>query len=385
MRYINLGDICNIKSSKRIYQSEYCEDGVPFYRGKEISQLQRNEELDIELFISRKRYEEIKEKYGVVNEGDLLITSVGTIGNTWISDNREFYYKDGNITQIENNPNINTKFLSYLFKSDIIKNQYLRGTSGTAQVALTIEKLKKLQVPEIELSKQNKIVKVLDKAQDIISKRKEQLEDLDELVKSRFIEMFGDPIKNPKNFELLTVDDVIEFQGGSQPDKKYFEYKKTDDNIRLIQIRDYKTDAYITYIPKSMSKRYCTADDIMIGRYGPPIFQILKGIEGSYNVALLKATPKMGNKEFIRQFLKQECLFNFLDGLSQRTAGQSGIDMPKLKSYPFPYPPIELQNEFEGFIKQVDKLKFEMEKSLKELEDNLNSLMQKAFKGELFN
>lgn len=96
----------------------------------------------------------------------------------------------------------------------------------------------------------------------------------------------------------------------------------------------------------------------MIGRYGPPIFQILKGIEGSYNVALMKATPKMGNKEFIRYFLKQECLFNYLDGLSQRTAGQSGIEMPALKAYPFPYPPIELQEKFEQFANQVDKSKF---------------------------
>ncbi|EOU1562875.1 TPA: restriction endonuclease subunit S [Clostridium perfringens] len=239
-----------------------------------------------------------------------------------------------------------------------------------------------LIIPDIDI--QNKIVKIIDKSQELIDNRKKQIEELDLLVKSKFIEMFGDPIKNQKNFPLMTVDDVIEFQGGSQPDKKYFEYKKTDDNIRLIQIRDYKTDAYVTYIPKSMSKRYCSADDIMIGRYGPPIFQILKGIEGSYNVALLKAMPKMGNKEFIREFLKQECLFTYLDGLSQRTAGQSGIDMPKLKAYPFPYPPIKLQNEFEKFIKQVDKLKFEMEKSLKELEDNFNSLMQKAFKGELF-
>lgn len=196
--------------------------------------------------------------------------------------------------------------------------------------------------------------------------------------------MFGNPITNPKGFELLKVDDVIEFQGGSQPDKKYFEYKKTDDNIRLIQIRDYKTDEYITYIPKDMAKRFCNEDDIMIGRYGPPIFQILKGIEGSYNVALMKATPKKGNKEFIRQFLKQDCLFYYLEGLSQRTAGQSGVDMAKLKAYPLPYPPIELQNEFEVFIKQVEKLKSQMETSLKELEDNFNSLMQKAFKGELF-
>ena len=124
-----------------------------------------------------------------------------------------------------------------------------------------------------------------------------------------------------------------------------------------IQIRDYKTDKFVTYIPKNMVKRYCYADDIMIGRYGPPIFQILQGIEGSYNVALMKAIPKKGNKEFIRQFLKQDCLLHYLEGLSKRTAGQDGIQMDKLKQYPFPYPPIELQEQFAHFAEQTDKSK----------------------------
>lgn len=148
-----------------------------------------------------------------------------------------------------------------------------------------------------------------------------------------------------------------------------FEYTPTEENIRLIQIRDYRTDKYKTYIPRKLAKRFCTADDIMIGRYGPPIFQILGGIEGSYNVALMKAVPKMGNREFIRWFLKQECLLHYLEGMSKRTAGQDGIQMDKLKKYPFPYPPIELQNQFANFAKQLDKSKYRGRIFLRLLED----------------
>ena len=172
--------------------------------------------------------------------------------------------------------------------------------------------------------------------------------------------MFGTPENNEKGFPLEKIQDVIEFQGGSQPEKKYFEYKKTESNIRLIQIRDYKTDRFITYIPKDKAKRFCTKDDIMIGRYGPPIFQILQGIEGCYNVALMKAIPKKGNKEFIRNFLKQDCLLHYLESFSTRTAGQDGIQMDKLLNYPFPYPPIALQNDFASFVQQIDKSKFEI-------------------------
>ena len=247
------------------------------------------------------------------------------------------------------------EYLYYFLKSK--KQKFISDGVGGAQPNISAGYLKKVAFNVLPLSEQERVITVLDKINRVISERQREIDALDELIKARFVEMFGTPNVNEKGFSLKTVDDVIEFTGGSQPDKKYFEYEPSEDNIRLIQIRDYKTDNYITYIPKSMAKRFCNADDIMIGRYGPPIFQILKGIEGSYNVALMKATPKMGNKEFIRHFLMQDCLFNYLDGLSQRTAGQSGIEMPALKAYPFPYPPIELQNEFEQFAEQVDKSK----------------------------
>ena len=215
-----------------------------------------------------------------------------------------------------------------------------------------------IELPKIE--DQRTIVDILNKSKRILSYHQQQLQKLDELVKARFVELFGDPILYQKQFPVYRMDEVVEFQGGSQPDKKFFEYEPTDDNIRLIQIRDYKTDKFITYIPRAMAKRFCTADDIMIGRYGPPIFQILQGIEGSFNVALMKATPKKGNKEFVRQFLKQECLLDYLEGMSKRTAGQDGIQMDKLKAYPFPLPPVELQNQFEKFVNQVDKSKLQV-------------------------
>ena len=248
-------------------------------------------------------------------------------------------------------PNANYRYLYYALKNAKIPNTgYNRHYKW----------LKELEIEYPPISQQIKTVKVLDEVESIIHNRQNQLQKLDELVKARFVELFGDPILNQKQFPVYRMDEVVEFQGGSQPDKKFFEYEPTDDNIRLIQIRDYKTDKFITYIPRAMAKRFCTADDIMIGRYGPPIFQILQGIEGSFNVALMKATPKKGNKEFVRQFLKQECLLDYLEGMSKRTAGQDGIQMDKLKAYPFPLPPVELQNQFEKFANQVDKSKLQV-------------------------
>lgn len=247
------------------------------------------------------------------------------------------------------------KFICHLITAN--KEHLNSQARGATIKGIKIEVIADLVLPEISVKEQARVSEIIGKVDALICMQQQMARNLDQLIKSRFIELFGDPVINPKGFPCYTVGEVIDFQGGSQPDKKFFEYEASPDNIRLIQIRDYKSDKYITYIPKTMAKRFCTADDIMIGRYGPPIFQILKGIEGSFNVALMKATPKMGNREFVRQFLKQDCLLEYLEGLSKRTAGQDGIQMDKLKAYPFPYPPMELQEQFAAFVEQTDKSK----------------------------
>lgn len=176
--------------------------------------------------------------------------------------------------------------------------------------------------------------------------------------KSQFIEMFGDPFENPKGYEKKTIGEVCDFQGGSQPSRKEFIFEPREGYIRLIQIRDYKTDDYITYAPEKMCRRFCDADDIMIGRYGPPIFQILQGIEGAYNVALMKAIPHGINKEFMRAYLKRDELLHHLELFSTRTAGQSGIEMSELRGYPCLVPSEDEQLQYVELVRQSDKSKF---------------------------
>lgn len=291
----------------------------------------------------------------VVPKGTVIMSFKLSIGKTAITS-EDMYTNEAIMAFIDNGKfAVDTDYLYHL----CCGTNWTAGTNK-AVMGLTLNKatLLEKEIPLPDINEQHEIATKLDKIDAIIAERQQQLELIDQAVKSRFIELFGDPVINPKGFPCYTVGEVIDFQGGSQPDKKYFEYEASPGNIRLIQIRDYKSDKYITYIPKTMAKRFCTADDIMIGRYGPPIFQILKGIEGSFNVALMKATPKMGNREFVRQFLKQDCLLEYLEGLSKRTAGQDGIQMDKLKAYPFPYPPMELQEQFAAFVEQTDKSKY---------------------------
>ena len=110
----------------------------------------------------------------------------------------------------------------------------------------------------------------------------------------------------PVGWKKTEVGENIKFSGGAQPPRSVFSFEPQEGYIRLIQIRDYKTDKFATYIPKGLAKKLCDEDDIMIGRYGPPIFQILRGINGAYNVALIKAIPqKHLHKEYKPQLVRE--------------------------------------------------------------------------------
>lgn len=158
-------------------------------------------------------------------------------------------------------------------------------------------------------------------------------------------------------FNYLKIKDVCDFVGGSQPPKSQFIYVSKPGYVRLIQTRDYKTDAFPTYIPISSTKKFCDEFDIMIGRYGPPIFQICRGLKGAYNVALLKVIPKEGvSRDFLYYFLKQDSVFQYVDKLSARTGGQTGVDSVSLKEYPVRIPEeIECQEKLVTILSVIDK------------------------------
>lgn len=142
-----IGVLFDITSSKRVYLADYVDNGVPFYRSKEIIQLSQGKAITDPLYISNESYAYFKNKFGVPEKNDILITSVGTIGVSYLVDGHEFYFKDGNLTWIKS---CSDKMLSlYLFQwlnSQGGKQQLLQSTIGTSQSALTIENLKKIKL-----------------------------------------------------------------------------------------------------------------------------------------------------------------------------------------------------------------------------------------------
>jgi type I restriction enzyme, S subunit len=193
----------------------------------------------------------------------------------------------------------------------------------------------------------------------------------------------------PSSWRLFRFEDVCTIEGGSQPPKSTFEYSPGPHLIRFVQIRDYKSDDRITFIPKVLARRFCSAHDIMIGRYGPPIFQILRGIEGAYNVALMKAVPdsRVVETEYLFRYLNHPALRAYVEFEAQRTAGQDGVNKRHLLAWPILLPPRPEQKEI---IRHVDRMMAWINRlaseatSARKLIDNLDqAILAKAFRGEL--
>ncbi len=182
--------------------------------------------------------------------------------------------------------------------------------------------------------------------------------------------------------KIYKLTEVVNFIGGSQPPKSVFSDIKKDGYVRLIQIRDYKSDNYIVYINEDSTKKFCTEDDIMIGRYGPPVFQILRGISGAYNVALMKAEPKIDevSKEYLFRFLQNPSIQNYIIGLSQRSAGQSGVNKEALEQYEILLPSLIEQQRI---VSKLDLLFEKIDKSIALHQKNMDEA--NAFMGSVLN
>ena len=284
------------------------------------------------------------------------------------------------VFEIKDSSVLDKDYLKFFFKSVSFNKKITLLSKGSTRLSLKFKDLKNIEIDLPSLEEQKRIALVIGKIYDLLDVCDKQRNDLNELIRTRFIEIFGEVETNEKGFPMKTMAECCDFIGGSQPDKKYFEYEKRPDNIRLIQIRDYKSDKFLTYIPIKLARKTCTTEDIMIGRYGPPIFQILGGIAGAYNVALMKAVPTSEfDSHYFRYFLKDDKLLAYLESYSKRTAGQDGIQMDKLNCYPCFVPPLQLQKKFSSFARAVERELEHNAEQTKMVNDLLEIKMEEYF------
>ena len=276
---------------------------------------------------------------------------------------------------------LDSKYLFYFLMGNPVK---------TLGYARHYRLLKELDIRYPSLTEQKRIVTILDEAfagiDTAIANTEKNLANTHELFESYLNALF----RNPRDgWVHSTLGGVCKFQGGSQPPKSEFSPDCKEGYIRLIQIRDYKSDKHIVFIPKEKARRFCDKTDVMIGRYGPPLFQILRGLNGAYNVALMKAIPDESKitKDFLYYFLKNGDILQYIINASSRAAGQSGINKATIEPYPIAYPSLEEQanivSSLDGLLEDIQRLETIYQEKLAALKELKQSLLQKAFSGEL--
>lgn len=169
-----IGDVSTVTSSKRIYAEEQTESGIPFLRVSDlVSRINGIETND--LYISEEQYFDFVSKGLVPKENDLLITSRGTLGLCYIvKEDDKFYFQDGMITWISLQPCLQSKFVSYLFDSPLIKNQINEKAAGAAVSYISISDIRLFEIPLPPLPEQKRIVKELD----TLSEKVRQLQEI---------------------------------------------------------------------------------------------------------------------------------------------------------------------------------------------------------------
>jgi type I restriction enzyme, S subunit len=327
------------------------------------------------------------EEYSFEGEA-LLIAGNGDVGNTTYYDGKfEAYQRTYVLMDFKG---VSANFLFYAL-GDRLKAALVDKKLGSTMPYIKKGMLSNFPITVPPMQEQQRIVNILDEAFETLDEKSQQihsrLNGAEDLFGSYLSDLFS---KKHQGWEEMKVGEVVTLQGGSQPPKAVFSAEYLEGYIRLIQIRDYKSDKHIVYIPKEKARRFCTKDDIMIGRYGPPLFQILRGIEGAYNVALMKAIPdeQYLTKDFLYYFLQNRDLLRYIERSSSRTAGQTGFKKETLESYTITYPKskeqqLQLVEKLDTLKEKITNIIVNYEREIHMVEELKQSILQEAFNGTL--
>ncbi|ALS17560.1 restriction endonuclease subunit S [Clostridium butyricum] len=380
---LRLKDVCEINGGYAFKSSNFNNKGINIIRIGDIYDNRVNiSESTVSIDANINDYSKF-----IISKGDILVALSGaTTGKYGIYDYNEKSLLNQRVAKIKPNEKVKNKYLYHYMNK--LQNNIYDSALGCAQPNISPSEIGEMNIYVPNIYIQEKVIAILDKSQELINKRKAQIEALDELVKSQFIEMFGDLNSNSKGWNIINFNEFAVIDTNMTKDfEKYSDYphigidsiEKNTGNIleyQLVKDSSLKSGKYL------FDERHIIYSKIRpnLNKVALPWF---KGVcsADAYPILCLDGIV---DKNYLGYVLRSEFFLSYILAFSGRT-NIPKVNKEQLKGFNMPTPPIELQNQFADFVKQTDKLKFEMEKSLKELEDNFNSLMQKAFNGQLFN
>lgn len=293
---------------------------------------------------------------------------------------------------VPKNEQVCSKYLFYYMYK--LQNKILQKAGGAAQPNISPKEIAQFTIPLPSIDIQNRISEILDKAQELIDKRKAQIEALDQLIQSVFLEMFGDPATNPKKWPMGFIKDLtLKTQYGtskkaSEDAGKYpilrmnnitYEGHWDLTDLKYVDLDEKEVEKYLVHKGELLFNR--TNSKELVGKTAVYRFEKPMAFAGY----LVKVIPnEKANAEFISAYLNSKYGKSILFSMAKNIVGMANINAEELKSIKIYIPPKQLQDQFARIVQKIESQRELFKKGLVELEKNFDSLMQRAFKGELF-
>jgi type I restriction enzyme S subunit len=388
MKFERLGNICSVRNGYAFKSELFNEDGVPVIRISDINGNHVTSENAI-----RTPYNKIFEQFKL-SKGDILIAMSGaTTGKYGIYSSDEIGYQNQRVGcfVIMDKSILDNNYLLQTLK--FLKPKIEKKAHGSGQPNISAKAIEEFEILLPPLPDQLHIANILSKAENLIAQRKESIRLLDESLKSTFLEMFGDPSTNKKNFPKGKIKDVVTEvkYGTSSPaeDEGLYPYLRMN-NITPDGYMDYSKLKFINITDEKEKEKYVVRKgDLLFNRTNS---KELVGKTGVFNEAsemiiagyLIRVrTNEKANPWYLWGYLNSTHGKQTLLGMCKSIVGMANINAQELQGIKILIPPIELQNQFAQIVEKTEALKCQYQQSLQELENLYGSLSQKAFRGEL--
>ena len=375
MEKVRLGDIVDT-----IQGSQYPVDEQIYIRKEGYERFLRIS--DYTKINEPERFVKYTGKELICTEEDVVVVRYGNIGSIGIGKagilaNNLFALKK------KGNKDIISKYIYYFLRSKKINNVQVNKANSSTMPALTHKMIKELEIPIYTKELEIKIVKELDKVQEIIDLRKKQIEELDELIKSQFVEMFGDISKNSKNYKIVNLSDISQYWNG-------LTYKPSDINengtivLRSSNIQNGKLD-YKDLIRVSCiipPKKYVKNNDIlMCSRNGSARLvgkvALINNSNEDMSFGAFMMIIRSEYYPYLMTFFQMDSFRAQISTGATTTINQITSNM--MNHVKLPLPSMDEINKFAKIVEKIDKQKITLEKNLKETEELQESLMNKYF------
>ncbi|MBT2688365.1 restriction endonuclease subunit S [Bacillus sp. ISL-47] len=411
--WVRFGEIVNVVSARRVHQSDWRKEGIPFYRAREIGKLAEFGKVDNELFIDEELFNKFAES-GVPKAGDLMVTAVGTLGKTYIvKDNDIFYYKDASVICLENFCDVSSEYIKLIMESKLMETQIKNNSGGTTVSTLTMVRMNMYCLPLPPLEEQKRVVAKVEELMSYVEKYDKAYTEVEELnqkfpgdmqksilqyaIEGKLVEQREEEGAAEELYQLIQEEkEKLVKEGKIRKEKSLPEIREDDISFEIPESWKWVSIGQVcSNIMYGTSKKSSKEGKIAVLRmgnlqggkidYSDLVYSLDDGDIEKYKLEkndllfnrtnsrdlvgktaiykeelpaiyagyLVRLTPVIVISDYINFVMQSDYYWRYCQTVKSDAIGQSNINAEKLKRFVFPLPPLEEQKRIVAKIEEL--------------------------------